>query len=96
MLFVLIAMDKEDSSALRMETRAAHFEYAKATAAVRLGGPFLDNKGEMMGSLIIFEAADMKAAKEWAANDPYAKAGLFKTSKVRRWKATFNPIDAKL
>lgn len=96
MLFVLTATDKENSLALRMATRAAHFEYAKATGVIRLGGPFLDAKGEMAGSLIVIEAADLAAAKTWAANDPYAKAGLFAASEIRPWKVTFNPSGAQL
>jgi uncharacterized protein YciI len=78
-----------------MATREAHFEYARATNAIKIGGPFLDAKGDMAGSLIIFEAADLDAAKAWHANDPYVKAGLFAHSEVRPWKLTFNPIDAK-
>ena len=96
MLFVLTAIDKGNSLALRMATRAAHFEYAKETGVIKLGGPFLDAKGEMAGSLIIFEAADLAAAKNWAANDPYAKAGLFAKSELRPWKATFNPSGVQL
>jgi len=45
MLFVITAMDKEDSLALRMATRATHFEYARATGVVKLGGPFLNANG---------------------------------------------------
>ena len=95
MLFVVTALDKENSLALRMATREAHFEYARATSAIKFGGPFLDAKGDMAGSLIIFEAADLEAAKAWHAKDPYVKAGLFAHSEVRPWKPTFNPIDAK-
>jgi hypothetical protein len=94
MLFVVTAIDKENSLALRMETREAHFEYARVTNVIKIGGPFLDAKGGMAGSLIIFEAADIDAAKAWHANDPYVKAGLFAHSDVRPWKATFNPIGA--
>jgi uncharacterized protein YciI len=96
MLFVLTASDKPDSLQLRMATRAAHFEYAKATACIKLGGPFLDPMGDMAGSLIIFEAADLEAAKNWAANDPYAKAGLFAKPEIKPWKATFNQCGAQL
>lgn len=96
MLFVIIAIDKPGSLELRMATREAHFEYARATNAVRLGGPFLDAEGRMAGSLIIFEAADLAAAKAWATNDPYAKAGLFAQSDLRPWKATANFCGAAL
>jgi uncharacterized protein len=94
MLFVLTATDKPNSLALRMATRPAHFEYAKETGAIRLGGPFLDAAGEMAGSMIVIEAADLDAAKAWAANDPYAKAGLFAATEIRPWKVTFNSSGA--
>ena len=96
MLFVVIALDKENGLALRLATREAHFAYVRETGVVKLGGPFLDAKDDMKGSLIIFESEDLEAAKAWHANDPYVKAGLFATSEVRPWKATFNPIEAKL
>lgn len=96
MLFVLAATDRPDSLELRIATRPAHFEYAKATNCIKLGGPFLDAKGDMAGSMIVFEAADMDAAKAWAANDPYAKAGLFAKSEIRSWKATYNQCGAQL
>jgi uncharacterized protein YciI len=95
MLFVVTAIDRENALALRMATRDAHFAYAKETACVRLGGPFLDSKGDMSGSLIIFEATNLEAARAWHANDPYVKAGLFAHSDVRPWKPTFNGCDAK-
>ena len=65
MLFVVTAIDKENSLPLRMATREAHFEYARTTNVIKLGGPFLDAKGDMAGSLIIFEAADIDAARTW-------------------------------
>ena len=91
MLFVLTAIDKPNALALRMATREAHFDYARKTGTIRLGGPFLDEKGDMAGSLIIFEAENLEAAKRWAAEDPYAKAGLFARSEIRPWRLTFNP-----
>jgi uncharacterized protein YciI len=95
MLFVVIAKDKPNSLALRMATRDAHFAYAKETDVIKLGGPFLDAKSDMAGSLIVFEAADLEAAKAWHAGDPYVKAGLFAHSEVQPWKMTFNNCDAK-
>jgi uncharacterized protein YciI len=96
MLFVVTAIDKENSLALRMATRDAHFAYVRDTGVIRLGGPFLDAAGNMAGSLIIFEAADLDAVKTWHANDPYVKAGLFAHSDVRSWKPTLNECGAQL
>jgi len=95
MLFVITAMDKEDSLALRMATRAAHFEYARATGVVKLGGPFLNANGDMIGSLIIIEAADIGQARSWQESDPYAKAGLFSHVELHPWKATANHCKAE-
>ena len=96
MLFVITAMDKPDSQKLRMATRSAHFDYVHATGMVKLGGPFLDEAGEMIGSLIIIEAADLAEAQRWQADDPYAQAGLFAHAELRPWKATANTCKAEL
>jgi len=96
MLFVVIAYDKPGALELRMATRKAHFDWAEDAACVKIGGPFLNEKGEMIGSLIIFEAKDLEAAKAWHAEDPYAKAGLFASSEIRPWKLTFNPVGADI
>ncbi len=96
MLFVVTAIDKENALPLRLATREAHFAYARETGVIKLGGPFLNAREEMAGSLIVFEAPDLDAARRWHANDPYVKAGLFAQSEVRPWKATFNACEAKL
>jgi hypothetical protein len=96
MYFVLTAIDKDNALELRMSVREQHMAFAKETGVVRLGGPFLDAEGNMAGSLIIFEAADMEAAKAWNARDPYVKAGLFKSTDIRPWKMTANFCEAKL
>ena len=96
MLFVVTALDREHARDLRQATRPAHFEYVQKTGAVRLGGPFLDAKGDMIGSLIVIEAPDLAAAQEWQRNDPYTKAGLFAQADVRAWKATANYCNAEL
>lgn len=96
MLFVIEAFDKPNSLALRMATREAHFGYVHSSGAVKLAGPFLGPDGGMIGSMLILEAADLGAARAWAAEDPYAKAGLFERSEIRPWKATINACAAAL
>jgi hypothetical protein len=93
-LFVLVCIDKPNALALRMATREAHFTYAGSQPAgfIRLGGPFLDEKGDMAGSLIVIEAADMAAAEAFSVADPYRKAGLFERVEIRPWKATFGEL----
>ena len=91
--FVLICIDKPNSLALRMATREAHFAYARSTpGVVRLGGPFLNDAGEMAGSLIIIEAAYLAAARAWHGADPYKLAGLFERVEILPWRATFGEL----
>ncbi|MDX9998546.1 MAG: YciI family protein [Phenylobacterium sp.] len=93
-LFVAVCIDKPNSLELRMATREAHFAYVRGKQGMmKLGGPFLDENGQMAGSLIIFEAEDLQAAKAFSAEDPYTKAGLFERVEVRPWKATFGSLD---
>jgi uncharacterized protein YciI len=90
--FALTCLDKPGSLALRMANRDAHFAYGRSTGVIRLGGPFLNDAGEMIGSLIIIEAADLAAAWAWHAADPYKLAGLFERVEIRPWRATFGEL----
>ncbi|WP_370161272.1 YciI family protein [Limimaricola soesokkakensis] len=86
MSFALITRDKPGALQIRKDTREAHLEYIEATGVVTMAGPFLDVNGEMDGSLVILDVADLQAALDWAENDPYARAGLFESVEIRAWK----------
>lgn len=86
MLIALIAHDKPGALALRMENRQAHLAYIEATGVVAQAGPLLDAQGQMAGSLVVLDVPDMAAAESWAANDPYARAGLFADVQLHAWK----------
>jgi len=86
MQFALICIDRPGHIEVRRQNREAHLAYVRETGAVSLAGPFLDEAGEMAGSLVILDVADIEAARGWAANDPYARAGLFERTEIRPWK----------
>lgn len=87
MLIALIARDKPGALPIRQENRPAHVDYLKASgSAVFQAGPLLDDAGEMAGSLVILDMESMSEAEQWAVNDPYAKAGLFKSVELVEWK----------
>lgn len=86
MRFALMTRDKPGALQIRLDTRTAHLDYIKATGAVEMAGPLIDEAEQMCGSLIILELPDMAAARAWAENDPYAKAGLFATVTLSAWK----------
>lgn len=94
-LFVISYIDKPNSLPLRMANRPAHLAYAhdeKNPAKVKLGGPYLDDTGEMAGSLIILEAPNKATAVRFTENDPYVKAGLFSSIDVRPYRLTMGNL----
>ncbi len=86
MLVAVICTDKPDALHVRMANRNAHLSYIDKTGVVAQAGPFLDSDGQMCGSLVILDVVDIGAAKSWAENDPYAKAGLFEKVRIEQWK----------
>jgi uncharacterized protein YciI len=91
-LFALTCLDKPDSLQVRLGARQDHLSWVGGTGMLKLGGPFLDEDGEMAGSLMIIEAEDMAAAKAFNANDPYTKAGLWRSVDIRPFRVTFGPL----
>lgn len=83
--FAVICRDKPDALDLRMATRDAHLAYIETTGAAFIAGPLL-HEGGPRGSLLVIEAEDIEAAQAWAANDPYARAGLFDSVEIAEWK----------
>ncbi|WP_106746586.1 YciI family protein [Yoonia maritima] len=86
MRFALITTDKPGALQTRKDNRDAHLTYIAETGVVEMAGPFLDDNDQMCGSMIVLEVADMAAARAWADNDPYAKAGLFSDVRIQAWK----------
>ena len=93
MLFASIGIDKPDGAKLRSAKVSAHLDYLHATGAVKLAGPFLDDKGGMIGSLLIIEAATSEKAEAWVANEPFNKAGLFARCELHPWFTVINSLD---
>ncbi|WP_185984367.1 YciI-like protein [Aureimonas mangrovi] len=93
--FALICNDRPDAGTLRADTRPAHVEFLNGLgAALGFAGPFLDDAGKPNGSLVVIEATDEAAARAIAAQDPYAKAGLFSNVEIRAWNWVFNKPGA--
>lgn len=87
MLFVISCSDKPDHLPVRLANREAHLEYAASFAEQMLmAGPYLDENGDMVGSMLVMDFPDMAAAEAFSAGDPYVKAGLFESVSIRRWK----------
>lgn len=86
MLFALICRDKPGALQVRLDNRQAHLDHIEASGCVVHAGPFLDDDGQMCGSLVVLDVDDKSAARIWADADPYAKAGLFESVEISAWK----------
>jgi uncharacterized protein YciI len=91
-LFAWIGYDGPRGGELRKLQREAHLaNLAALDAAGRVvhAGPLLGADGAPLGSLILFEAADLAAAQAFAAKDPYVVGGVFERYEVHPTRAVF-------
>jgi uncharacterized protein YciI len=92
MHFYIRCVDKPGHLDVRKANREDHLAYIKGGFADRIvaAGPTLDPDMEgMNGSVFIIEFDSIEDAREFAANDPYAKAGLFESVVIRPFKKVF-------
>jgi uncharacterized protein YciI len=97
MLYIIYQEDKPDSQAVRAATRDTHLAYLeKHKAILVLGGGLLAEDGATRtGSVLIINVPDRKAAEAFSADEPFRKAGLFKTVKITRMRrGQWNPDAA--
>ena len=95
MLYAIISEDMPGSLARRLEARAAHLDRLKALQAegrLVLAGPCpaIDaqdpGSAGFTGSLVVAEFATREAAIAWAAEDPYAAAGVYRKVTVKPFR----------
>jgi uncharacterized protein len=92
-LYALTCLDKPNSLERRMATREAHVAYIRERlASVKLAGPFLDEKDEMAGSLLIVEADSLEGAQAFSANDPYTLADLWQSVDIRPFRVSIGQL----
>ncbi len=96
MLFAIIANDKNNSVDVRLATRGDHLAFLDGLGeSLVFAGPFIDEKDQPNGSLVVIEAEDLAAAEKIAAMDPYKHAGLFESCTVRAWKWALNNKEGR-
>lgn len=91
--YVLSCIDKAGSLDVRMGAREAHLAYVGANREmVKVAGPYLDEAGQMAGSMFILEAPDKAAVEAFSAADPYRLAGLFDHVDIHVWRVTIGAL----
>ncbi|MGV8949953.1 MAG: YciI family protein [Cypionkella sp.] len=85
MHYVVHCLDHDGAVDLRLSHYEAHKAYLGAAAMKTLvSGPLLaDDEQTMIGSCFLLEANTLAEVQTFNANDPFAKAGLWKTVSIR-------------
>ncbi len=92
-IFAIHCVDKPNSLELRLATREAHLAYMGGfREQLRLGGPMLDEAGDMAGSMILLEMETLAEAQAFAASDPYNQAGLFERVHISAFRPTLGKL----
>lgn len=84
-MYAVICTDKDGALEIRKANREKHLAYLE-TSPIVIAGPFQDETDSMTGSLIVLDVPTRAEAEAWAANDPYAKAGLFDKVRIEKFK----------
>lgn len=95
MWYAIISEDNADSLPLRATAREAHLDRLRGLAGdgrLLLAGPHpaidTDDPGAagFTGSLVIAEFPSLEDARQWADEDPYVAAGVYREVKVKPFK----------
>ncbi len=95
MFYIIYSEDVENSLALRLSVREDHLDRLRALQTqgkLLVAGPCpaidSENPGDagFTGSVIIAEFDSLVAAQQWADQDPYIAAGVYKNVTVKPYK----------
>lgn len=91
MQFLLVAYDGTDSGALerRMKVRDDHFKkinLLKKTGEFLLGGAILDESGQMIGSMIVYDFPDRQTLDDELKDEPYLTGGVWEKTEIRPFR----------
>ena len=97
MLFIIYQEDHPNGAAIRAANKQAHFAYLDQHAEkLVLGGALLADDGvKRTGSCLVLNVPTREDAEEFSRNEPFRKAGLFESVKIRRMRrGQWNPAAA--
>ncbi len=91
MLFALVALDRPNSVERRMAIRPEHLKHLEALGdKLILAGPFLDDKEQGVGSIVVIEAESLDEAREMFGRDPFMRENLFDQVTIKPWRLGIN------
>jgi len=97
LLYIIYQLDRPDATQIRGANREAHFAYLDEHQDILvLGGALLADDGVgREGSCLIVNVKSRDEAERFSMNEPFRKAGLFKSVDIRRMRrGQWNPAAA--
>lgn len=98
MLYIIYQEDKDEgASEIRERVKPAHLDYlARFESRLVLGGALLDEDGATRtGSVLILNVGSYAEAEAFSLDEPFRKAGLFKSVRISRMRrGQWNPDAA--
>jgi uncharacterized protein YciI len=91
MQFLLTAYDGTDSEApdRRLKVRGEHLEkiaVLKKSGEFLFGGAILNDAGNMIGSMIVYEYPDRKSLDEMLKEEPYITSGVWEKIEIHPFR----------
>ena len=96
-LYIIYQEDRDDGAEIRAANKDEHFAYLdRHQDILLLGGALLGDDGvKRTGSCLIINVPSREQAEEFSRNEPFRKAGLFKSVKIARMRrGQWNPAAA--
>ncbi len=89
----MVGYDHPNAAADREPIRDAHRAYVRANLQkLRLAGAFNNDKGEQIGTMLVFEADDEKTVWDWIKAEPFYRGGIYQQCEVRLWNLVIGAI----
>jgi uncharacterized protein len=96
-LYIIYQEDRDDGAEIRAANRDAHFAYLERHRDILvLGGALIADDGiGRIGSCLILNVPGRAQAEAFSRDEPFRKAGLFKSVKITRMRrGQWNPAAA--
>ena len=86
--YTIHALDAPGKASARSEARPSHRARLREhdyDVTVRIGGPLLNDRGDMCGTLLVIEADDKAKVVEFLQGDPYSQAGVYERVEIHEF-----------
>lgn len=91
MQYALVAYDKPNALQRRLDVRPDHLKHLESLGdKLVLAGPFLDEQGNMVGSIVVVEADSLAEAEAALRSDPFVLNGVFDSMTIKPFRIGIN------